>query len=147
MNHWMTLEGKMRTILILGIFSLVFLGCKSKSNIQGNENITNQFAEELLSQPSEGKVALLSIKYNIEESEVESILDEYLSTHDYFYKLMKKLSNEGKSEQNTKDAFIINLNFKESIDALSSKYNIPKDKLAAVIIDFKMWTACEEKEY
>jgi len=137
----------MRTILILGIFSLVLLGCESKSNIQGKENITNQFAEELLSQPSKEKVALLSIKYNIEESKVEGILDEYLSAHDYFYKLMKEVSDEGKSKQNTKDAFTINLNFKETIDTLSSKYNIPKDKLAAIIIDFRMWTACEEKEY
>jgi len=137
----------MRTILILGIFSLVFLGCGSKSNTQGKENITDQFVEELLSQSRKEKVVLLSIKYNIEESKVESILDEYLSTHDYLYRLMKEPSDEGKSEQNTKDAFTINLNFKETIDTLSRKYNIPEDKLAAIIIDFRMWTACEKKEY
>lgn len=73
------------------------------------------------------------------------MLDEYLSKHDIFYNLMKDVNSKGEKQQSKKGDLEVNLNFEETIDELSNKYNIPKNKLSNTIIDYRIWSACEEK--
>ena len=103
---------------------------------------SDQFTEELMISPNKEKIALLSFKYDIEKTMLESVLDEYLSKHDFIYKLYKKTESK---QEIIKEDYEVNLNFQETLDELSNKYNIPKSKLANIIIDYKIWSACEEK--
>ena len=137
----------MKVILILCILSFVLFGCDSKTDEQKAtlKKEKAQFSEEFMARHHKEKIALLSFKYNIDEAKVESILDEYLYKHDIFYSLHKEARSRVKSKQNKKVDFKINLNFKETLNELSDKYNIPKDKLSDIIIGYRIWSVCEEK--
>lgn len=143
----MTDGGHMKVILILCILSFVLFGCDSKTDEQkaALKKEKTQFSEEFMARHHKEKIALLSFKYNIDEAKAESILDEYLYKHDIFYSLHKEARSQVKSKQNKKVDFKINLNFKETLNELSDKYNIPKEKLSDIIIDYRIWSVCEEK--
>jgi len=77
---------------------------------------------------------LLSSKYNIEEKKLRNILDEYLSKHDLVYSIAIK-KKEGLYEGE---------NYQETILELSKKHNISKEKIANLIIDYKIWAELED---
>ena len=85
--------------------------------------------------PEPEKVILLSMKYNIEKKKVEDVLSEYLpysfhrSTESIFSRIYGKKITSSISEDK---------NYQEILNELSIKYDIPKDKLASMIIDYKM---------
>lgn len=66
------------------------------------------------------RVVLLSIKHQIPEPKVEGILIDYLSEHSNF-----------KS----------NPDYRQTLTQVSRKYNVPLEKVAQVILDYKAWLA------
>lgn len=138
----------MKTLLFLCVLCFILFGCGCKTDEQKAAKLekSNQFFEDFMSHPHKEKVVLLSLKYDIEKTKLESVLDEYLSNHDIFYDLMKDVYSKGGKQQNkNKGDLEVNLNFEETIEGLSNKYNIPKNKLSNIIIDYRIWSACEEK--
>lgn len=122
--------------VLFGLAILICGGCESetrKLEKKIEEEKSEQFMKDFMAKDHKERVALLSIKYNIEESTLESILDEYLTKHDFGYALKKSLGE--KEKRNIYDK--IDLNFKETLTMLSSKYNISKETLASIIIDLR----------
>ncbi len=122
--------------MIFGLVILFLGGCESdtkKLEKKLQKEKSEQFAKDFMAKGHKEIVALLSIKYNIEEPTLESILDDYLTKHDLWYFLAR--SSRKKEKVNIYDK--IDLNFKETLTTLSSKYNIPKETLANIIIDYK----------
>ena len=128
----------MRITIVLCIIGLLMFGCEGKIGEKKINEITEQLLERI-SKPDFEKVALLSVKYNIEATKAENIINEYLSKHDFFYKLRKKIFDE-KEERHKKEE--VKQNFQETISELSVKYNVPREILASVIIDYKIWAEC-----
>jgi hypothetical protein len=137
----------MKVILICCILSFVLFGCDSKTNEQkaALKKEQAQKTEDFMSRNHKEKVALLSFKYDIDESKVESILDEYLFKHDIFYRLKEGVRSRLKNKQVREVTSEINLDFQKTLSELSNKYNIPKNKLSDIIIDYRTWSACEDK--
>lgn len=126
----------MRKMIILfcflfGLFLVVFGGCESETKKLEKER-ANQYAQDFVAAPHKERTALLSVKYNIEESKLESLLHEYLSEHDLFYRAFETAETKKKVDLR------INLNFRDTLTVLSNKYNIPKDVLANLIIDYRI---------
>ena len=122
--------------LIFGLVILSLGGCESetkKLEKKLQKEKSEQFAKDFMAKGHKEIVALLSTKYKIEETTLESILDEYLTKHDLLYLLTK--SSKKKEKVNIHDK--IDLNFKETLSILSSKYNLSKETLASIIIDYK----------
>jgi len=132
----------MRIPIVLCIIGFLLFGCEGKIG----EKKIDEMAEKLLERigkPDLEKVALLSMKYNIEETKVENILNEYSSKHDFLYQLGKKIFNE---KEETPKQEEVKQNFQETISELSIKYNVPKEILASIIIDYKIWAECGLKK-
>lgn len=121
--------------LIFGLVILFLGGCESEQKLEKKlkEEKSKQFSKDFMAKDHRERIALLSIKYNIEESTLESILDEYLTKHDFTYGLTKSLGKREKWDIYNK----IDLNFRETLYMLSSKYNVSEEKLANIIIDYK----------
>jgi hypothetical protein len=122
--------------LIFGLVILFFGGCESKTKKlekKLKEEKSEQFFKDFMAQDHRERIALLSIKYNVEETTLEGILDEYLTKHDFSYGLTKSLGKKEKWDIYEK----IDLNFKGTLSMLSSKYNLSKETLASIIIDYK----------
>ena len=130
------------------IFILLLILCVScqKKIDQEKEDLIKQIYESMGESPNPDaeKVILLSFKYNLEEKIIEKVLDEYLSKYDEWYISVKE-ALEGKSsakkKNKTKD------NIQNTITELSLKYDISKDILASLIIDYIIWDNSEEGEY
>lgn len=130
------------------IFILLLILCVScqKKIDQEQEDLMKYIYESMGESPNPDaeKVILLSFKYNLEEKIIEKVLDEYLSKYDEWYISVKEVLegiSSAKKENKTKD------NIQNTITELSSKYDISKDILASLIIDYIIWDNSEEGEY
>ena len=124
--------------LILIPIVLLFGGCKSElKNLEEKllKEKSGKFVKGLIVKEHKERIALLSIKYNIKETTLERILDEYRAKHDFSYSLRKSLGEEELGELDIYET--IDLDFKETLSMLSSKYNLSKKTLASIIIDYK----------
>ncbi len=132
----------MRIPIVLCIIGILLFGCEGKL---GEEKI-GEMAEKLLEKidkPDFERVVLLSMKYNIEATKVENILDEYSSKHDFLYQLRKKIFKDKEEKHKQAEG---KQNFQETIRELSIKYNVPREILASIIIDYKIWAECGLKK-
>lgn len=138
---------KLKSIVIVFLVFILCLSCQNKSDQQKNQQLKEIY--ELLGEspkPDSEKVVLLSIKYNIEKTKVENVLDKYLSRHDPWYLSTKEiLLGDRKTQENEYPQK--NKNFQETIYELSIKYDIPQEKLASLIIDYKIWTESEKENF
>jgi uncharacterized protein YbbC (DUF1343 family) len=138
------IKNKNSIILTLFLILILFFGCQSKREKQEVNKTTKELFEEYFKLDSE-KIALLAIKYEIEEIKVENILTNYLSKHDILYGILfqEEKAKGQESYPSMKDRET-EQNFQETLEELSKKYDIPKVKLAGLIIDYKIWTECEK---
>ncbi len=129
-----------KTIVMLSclflISGLLLFGCESetkrnKKKLQQEKS--EQFMKDFMARDHKERVALLSIKYNVEENTLESILDEYLINHDFTYGLKKSIDKKEKWDIHDK----MNLNFTATLSMLSNKHKLSKETLASIIIDYK----------
>ncbi len=136
---------KFKLPFILILVLILCVDCQKKID-QEKEDLMKQIYKSMGESPNPDaeKVILLSFKYNLEEKIIEKVLDEYLSKYDEWYISIKE-ALEGKSstkkKNKTKD------NIQNTITELSSKYDISKDILASLIIDYIIWDNSEEGEY
>lgn len=116
---------KVINILLLSMI-MVVVGCGEKKNTSDRSDNNISFKDIML-QDNKEAVALLSIKYGVDEAVVSNIIKEYIDAHDWMIGFMKT---------NGKD-YKINLNYKKTINDLSSKYSIKIETIAAMLIDYK----------
>lgn len=131
-------------IVVVCLFSLLSFSCneKGKSPVpKKKESLSTAELKEVLFKGHTERVGLLSIKYGIEQPITEQILDHYLSKHDFIF---SSLSEKKDSKQPVKvDALGVDTNIQKTIKELSVKYNIPEQKLASLITEYRMWGFCE----
>ncbi|HEB36956.1 hypothetical protein LCGC14_1408020 [marine sediment metagenome] len=136
---------KFKLPFIFILLLILCVSCQEKID-QEKEDLIKQIYESMGESPNPDaeKVILLSFKYNLEENKVEKILDEYLSKYDEGYLSIKE-AFEGKmsSKRENKTKY----NIQHTIIELSSKYDISKDVLVSLIIDYIIWDNSEEGEY
>ena len=92
---------------------------------------------ELLINPHKEIISLLSLKHNVDEQIAENIFDEYLLKHDSFFRFVKL---------NDLDSMNVSTEYRKTITELSKKYNIPENKLAEIIYDYRLFSALESIE-
>lgn len=103
--------------------------------------------EAIMSQSQKENVALLSIKYGIEKDRLEKILDSYQYKHSVAYRVNKDISRDDKSGRDGRSQggyLAVDLDFGATIDSLGVQYDIPKDRLAGVIADYKILSRLEK---
>lgn len=132
----------MRSVIILFIIGFLVISCENKIEEKKTDEQVEQMLEKFKKnvKPDAEKVILLSMKYNIEVTKAENILDEYLSKYDSLYMLMKGIFERGERRDGFKQEIQATLN------ELSIKYDIPKEILAGIIIDYKIWAECSKVE-
>ena len=119
-------------------FVLIFIfGCgnppSSKKQMSKEEidHETEVMAEMLLELDKES-VALLAIKYSLEEVTCRNILKDYFEQTSNVHRILKEVFFDQKTDptppQQPTDL---------AIKSLSEKYSIPKEKIASLIIDYK----------
>ena len=69
---------------------------------------------------------LLSCKYKIPKETTQALLKDYIKKIHFFINLLSSVRGEAPSDLN------------EFIDKLSVRHNVPKEKLASMIIDYKI---------
>ncbi len=134
-------------VLFLAILTLLVVWwVQSRTGNEMKDDVTAQLCDvdALMCQPHKEMVALLSAKYAIDELQLEQILEEYDAKHDVALKLRKGITGEAPAEQGKATEPKVNLNFAETLNTLSSKYLLPKDKLAAILIDYRVLSGVEK---
>ena len=129
----------------LSIISMVLVGCGKKVEKEKAADIRDKIIEYMI-KPDAEKVALLSIKYNIEAIEANNILEKYLAyiLDKYFPSDSEKNVGDNLLKEMEKPNLEKVLEYQKKIDELSKTFKIPKDIVASIIIDYKIWTICEE---
>jgi len=124
---------KMKTAEIIAICILttvVIIGCGDKPETakkKSNDNlITRRYARV-----DKEMVALLSVKYSVDEKVVETLIHEYKNEHSYLRGLRKSIRDNVVMKTND--------DYKSTIISLSVKYSLPKEKIASIFLDYKMY--------
>ena len=121
---------------------LVFqIGCDFSGSKEKKDQEKKSFVEDLFLKPSERKIQLLAIKYQVSQEGIQYIIQDYLSSHDFFYKLMKK--NMDKDNIKDKTSGSGEPTIVETVSMLSEKLGISEHIIASIIIDYEMWSAAE----
>ena len=136
----------MKIIIVLSVLVCLFLGCSEKPKKQDKtppNEASPELKEMLLEsemESNENKFTLLSIKYGIDQPTTRSIFSDYfLERWDL---LFRGMDPKDKPQHKKTLSTGPDVNW---IKALSTKYSIPENKLASMIIDFEIWDACKEK--
>lgn len=131
-------------ILILVIALFLTWWTQSRSRKQMKEETLQQLlqVDAIMSQPQKEQIALLALKYGIEEATLEKILGDYSAKHDITKKVRSNITGEG-AEPDT-SGFKVDLNFAATINALSLQYAISPDRLAALLIDYRVMSAVDK---
>ncbi len=136
-------------VMLLAVFAAGLWWVRTRTDKEMRAEVLNQMSqvEAIMSQSQKENVALLSIKYGIETARVEKLLDAYRYKHDVAYRVNKDISNENKAGRGSRDAggyLKVDMDFGVTIDNLSVQYDIPKDRLASMIADYKMLSRLEK---
>ena len=133
---------KIAGVLILAYFLFGQVGCdnlKSKEEAAARAQKNREVVENFFLKPSERKIQLLGIKYEVPPEKIQIIIEEYLSSHDIIYKLMKAdVSKAVGKKVDSKQPTIV-----ETVSLLSDHIAIPKTVIASIIIDYEIWSAAE----
>jgi len=119
------------------IFGILFLCCGRDIEKQKVDFDADKLMEDVW-KPDRNKVALLSLKYNIELLEVDKLLGKYLGRTgsppdlEDILKVMQKPRLEKMKK------------IHERVIELSNDFGIQKEILASLIIDYQIWSRCEE---
>jgi len=124
-------------ITVCILTAVVIIGCGNKTETPQKKSFDNALTEMVT--PSKKEImALLSVKYGVDEKVVEKLIDEYKYEHRYI----------GSLRQQLKDNVVMkrNLNYKNTIISLSDKYSLPKEKVASMFLDYKIYTEYLSRE-
>lgn len=131
------------TQAFLFIFLLVLSGCTPRSSESPQPEqlpeITNAVNYWLIN-PVINKSALLAAKYGIPEDTALTIATNYLQKCDFIFSILASGTNRTPVEP-----FGI-VPAAQELQLLTQQTGIPKDKIAAFLVDLQMWTAAERAE-
>jgi hypothetical protein len=144
MNHFYSL--KIIKISLLVVFALMLFGCGERGDKQG-EKKRGGLELELLSLGIDTEIILLSIKYNIEIEKAQNAIKDYHSFVSIYRKsesddYIKRSKQTDEEKRKVIDAWkkeqsiISHEKFKSQVLDISSKYNIPPQILASMLIDY-----------
>lgn len=136
-------------IALLTVFAIGLWWVRTRTDKEMKAEVLNQMSqvEAMMSQSQKENIALLSVKYGIEKARLEKILDAYLYKHDVTYRVNKDISSDkktGKDSRSQGGYLAVDLDFGTTIDNLSVQYDIPKDRLASLIADYKVLSRLEK---
>lgn len=134
---------------LLTCFAIGLWWVRTRTDKEMKAEVMNQVnqVEAIMSQSQKENVALLSIKYGIDRDRLEKILDAYRYKHDVAYRVNKDISRDDKSGRDGRGQggyLAVDLDFGTTIDTLGVQYDIPKDRLAGVIADYKILSRLEK---
>jgi hypothetical protein len=131
--------------------TLIFLGCtqgnvpKTKAAVPTKEDMAR--LQNLFLSPYFEQISLLAVKYKIDSETAKKIVFDYLSKHDFLFAGLsgnKDVGNIGISQYD--DFAARDRAYQNTIRELSAKYNVRREKLAALISDFKVYYETREKQ-
>ncbi len=136
-------------VVLLGVFAAGLWWVRTRSDKEMRAEVLNQMSqvEAIMSQSQKENVALLSVKYGIERGRLEKILDAYRYKHNVAYRVNKDIADDKKAGRDSRKQggyLDVDMNFDATIDNLSVQYEIPKDKLASLIADYKVLSRLEK---
>ncbi len=136
-------------IVLLAVFAAGLWWVRTRTDRQMRADVLNQMSqvEAIMSQSQKENVALLSVKYGIEKGRLEKILDAYMYKHNVAYRVNKDIGVDkktGKESRGNGGYLTVDLDFGVTIDNLSVQYEIPKDRLASLIADYKVLSRLEK---
>ena len=129
---------KSKIALVLILF---FCFCGQGEVTKSERKEFTDYTEKLMTPDGESMI-LLSFKYDIETNKLEAILKEYNKRTSNLYAMIheeKDVELNSESKKNRE-------NVKNTILELSSKYDIPKEILSSLIIDYIILN-CGERTY
>ena len=136
-------------IALLAVFAIGLWWVRTRTDKEMKAEVLSQMSqvEAVMSQSQKENVALLSVKYGVEKERLEKILDAYRYKHDVAYRVNKDISSEKKTGRDGRSPagyLAVDLDFGVTIDNLSVQYDIPKDRLASLIADYKIMSRLEK---
>ena len=136
-------------VALLIAFAAGLWWVRSRTDKQMKADVLNQMSqvEAIMSQSQKENVALLSVKYGIDKDRLERILDAYMYKHNVAYRVNKDIADDkkaGRDGRNRGGYFSVDLDFGVTIDNLSVQYDIPRDRLASLIADYKLLSRLEK---
>ncbi len=136
-------------LTLLAVFAAGLWWVRTRTDKQMKADVLNQMSqvEAIMSQSQKENVALLSVKYGIDKDRLEKILDAYMYKHNVAYRVNKDIGDDKKAGHNTRTEggyLTVDFDFGVTIDNLSVQYEIPKDRLASLIADYKVLSRLEK---
>lgn len=136
-------------MVLLTVFAIGLWWVRTRTDKEMKAEVLSQMrqVEAVMSQSQKENVALLSVKYGIEKDRLEKILDAYLYKHDVAYRVNKDISSEknaGRDSRSQGGYLAVDLDFGTTIENLSVQYDLPKDRLAGLIADYKVLSRLEK---
>ncbi|MGB7295443.1 MAG: hypothetical protein WBC70_07625 [Candidatus Aminicenantales bacterium] len=132
-------ERKTTLILCHVLFLCLLLFSCGKESPDPTAKIAERYLRmsENMLKPDPEKAALLSMKYNIEANKVYILLEKYFPSDQRldFDKIFEEFE-KSRTE-------LVTENIKK-ITETSNEFELPKEVLASLIIDYIVWTKCEE---
>lgn len=121
-----------------------FYGCSQDDNNINTDSQTRQpqiTAIDIIKKQYEEKTALLAAKYNLTSSTVDNIIEEYLAIHDP----VNSLFRQGFLEKTDRSDFTTfkGESLSQTLNRLSIKNKVPKNIIASLLVDYKIWLECE----
>lgn len=127
-------------IIIVAFTMIVLLGCDNVASTSKSSKISDEKSQIWMENIMNEEVALLAIKYGIEKDQLNKILSEYDSMVSG-YSMSNLFGENGNYSEESKKVELVSVS--EAISHISSRHQIPKDKLAAIIIERKSMEVCD----
>jgi predicted transcriptional regulator len=129
-------------LLVLAIFLIWWFQSRTKSEMKDDAMGQVLQLDAIMCQARRETVALLAIKYSLDEQVVDKMLQEYEQRHDLATKVKSNI--EGEAPADPQSSVTVNLNYAETVALLSSQYLISPDRLAALLIDYRVLSSMEK---
>ncbi len=135
----------------LSMFALVLLWFNARNEKEMRQDIQAQIQniEALMAHSKKENIALLSVKYGVEPVQLEHLVDAYRYRHDIAYRMKRDIAGGGEKEGRggaSTSRMQPDQNFGATLDNLSVQYNIPRDRLAGLLADYKVLSALEKED-
>lgn len=142
----------MRSVIIICltiVLGWALTGCGESKKIKNEDvHVYSKKLMKIFSKPNQEAIALLSLKYDIQPSVIESLLDSYLTETDIGYKILKQ-SFRSSTDITAKDTLMEPFDFeKESyskaLAKASQSVGITLKTAALLVSDYKMFATVDK---
>lgn len=140
--------------VVLALASTLFIlgACHSSREIPESDTNADKeyekFGRDYEAMGQREKISVLALKYGLSDTNVEAITTEYDTKHHWAESpnAVEWLvgTNGGDHATNSAGTLEVNLNFRETIETLAQRLNIPTSTVAAVVLDYRMWVDSQQ---